>query len=211
MRIPTWLLGTCALAVLSCAANADEDDGFITLFDGKSLAGWEGNLDVFRIQDGAIVGGSLKTPVSRNEYLCTKQEYTDFELRLQFRIRGADTNAGIQIRSQRVPDSNEMIGYQADVGQDYWGCLYCERRHKLLAGPTPEQQAKICNADGWNQYVIRCEGRRIRLWMNGHQTVDYIEADEAIPQTGVIGLQIHQGPPAQAQYKEIKIRELRQP
>ena len=127
------------------------------LFDGKSFAGWEGNLQAFRIQDGAIVGGQLDKPVPRNEYLCTTKVYRDFELRLKFKLRGENVNAGVQFRSQRVPGTNEMIGYQADMGQHYWGCLYDERRHKLLAGPTKEEQQKLIRRDDWNDYVIRAK------------------------------------------------------
>lgn len=176
------------------------------LFDGQSFTGWEGNLPAFRIADGAIVGGQLDKPVPRNEYLCTTTVYRDFELRLKFRLRGANVNAGVQFRSQRVPGSNEMIGYQADMGQHYWGCLYDERRHKLLAGPTKEEQEKLIRRDDWNEYVIRAEGRHVQLWLNGHRTVDYTEPDSTIPQEGVFGLQIHQGAPSEAWYKDITIQ-----
>ncbi len=178
------------------------------LLDGKSFEGWEGNLDVFRIEDGAIVGGSATQPVPRNEYLCTEKQYANFELRLKFKVLGKNPNAGIQIRSERVAGSNEMIGHQADVGQVYWGCLYDERRHKLLAGPPVQEQGKLYKKNDWNQYVIRCQGRRIQLWLNGRRTVDYTEPDASIPQRGVIGLQIHGGPPSEAWYKEITIGEL---
>jgi hypothetical protein len=178
------------------------------LFDGKSFQGWEGNLDAFRIEDQAIVGGSLTKPVPRNDYLCTKQKFSDFELRLKFKVLGKGTNAGIQIRSERVPNSNEMIGYQADLGDNWWGCLYDERRHKLLTGPPEDQRSKIIRRDDWNEYVIRCQGRRVQLWINGHQTVDYTEPDESIPQVGVIGLQIHVGPPSEAWYKDIQLVKL---
>jgi hypothetical protein len=102
-----------------------------------------------------------------------------------------------------------MIGYQPDLGEGWWGCLYDEsRRRKVLAGPPEEERNKIVKHDDWNEYVIRCQGPRIQLWINGHQTVDYTEPDPAIPQTGLIGLQIHGGPPSEAWYKEITIREL---
>ena len=82
------------------------------------------------------------------------------------------------------------------------------RRKKVLAGPPKSQRDKIIKQSQWNDYRILCEGRRIRLWINGHQTVDYTEPDESIPQKGLIGLQIHSGPPAEAWYKDIKIRVL---
>jgi hypothetical protein len=189
------------------AAAAEE--GFTPLFDGETFAGWEGNRDAFRIEDGAIVGGSLAERVPRNEFLTTEKEYADFELRLKFKLLGQGANAGVQVRSRRVPDHHEMIGYQADLGDGWWGCLYDEsRRRKVLAGPPGEERAKIINRDDWNDYRILCQGRRIQLWINGHQTVDYTEADESIEQTGLIGLQIHGGPPTEAWYKDVRIRVL---
>jgi HEAT repeat protein len=185
-----------------------DEKEFTSLFDGKTFAGWEGNLEAFRIEDGAIVGGSMTKPIPRNDYLCSKKTYADFELRLKFKVLGEGANAGIQIRSERVPNSNEMIGYQADLGDSWWGCLYDERRHKLLTGPPAEQQSKIIRRGDWNEYVIRCQGRRVQLSINGHQTVDYTEPDESIPQVGVIGLQIHVGRPSEAWYKDIELAKL---
>ncbi len=182
-----------------------------SLFDGRTFAGWEGNLDWFHVEDDAVVAGSLKKAAPRNEFLCTTKAYGDFELRLKVKLLGdlAQANAGIQIRSRRIPNHNEMIGYQADMGQQYWGCLYDEsRRNKVLAQPAADVLKKALKPGDWNQYVIRCEGRRIQLWLNGVQTVDYTESDESIEQTGQIGLQIHGGPPSEAWYKDIEIVEI---
>jgi hypothetical protein len=181
------------------------------LFDGKTFDGWEGNLDYFRIEDGAIVGGSLSKRTPRNEFLATKKEYGDFELRLKVKLLGdpAAANAGIQIRSRRIPNHNEMIGYQADMGQQYWGCLYDEsRRNKVLAQADPQKLRQALKLGDWNDYVIRCVGPRIQLWLNGVQTVDYTEPDKTIEQTGLIAVQIHAGPPAEAWYKDITIRTI---
>jgi hypothetical protein len=198
-------------AAVGIAADqpADEKE-FVNVFDGKTLDGWEGDLNTFRVQDGAIVGGSLAKPVPRNEFLCLKREYRDFELRLQFKLLGQGTNAGVQIRSRRVPNHHEMVGYQADLGDGWWGCLYDEsRRNKVLAGPPDDQRAKIIKRDDWNEYRIRCQGRKIELWINGQKTVDYTEPDEAIEQVGLIGLQIHGGAPSEAWYRNIRIKELK--
>jgi len=198
-----------ALIGLANSAGAADPPGFTALFDGKSFDGWEGNLDAFRIQEGAIVGGSLEHRVPRNEFLCAEKEYDDFELRLKFKLLGDRANAGIQVRSRRVPKHHEMIGYQADLGNGCWGCLYDEsRRRKMLATWPKPQRSKIVKKNDWNDYVIRCRGRRIQLWINGHQTVDYTEPDAAIPQSGLIGLQIHGGPPSEAWYKDIRIKTL---
>ena len=107
-----------------------------------------------------------------------------------------------------------MIGYQADLGESgsrsCWGCLYDEsRRSIVLAGPTEAEQVEIIRPEGWNDYAIRCEGRRIQIWINGRPTVDYTEPDVTLPQTGVIGLQIHGGPASEAWYKAIRIRDLK--
>jgi hypothetical protein len=194
------------------AAPAADEDGFIALFDGKTFEGWEGNQEVFRIEGGAIVAGSLSGPVARNEFLCTTTEYADFELRLKFKIVGEGANAGVQIRSQRIPNHHEMVGYQADLGDGWWGCLYDEsRRAKVLAGPPEAERNRLVKQNDWNEYVIRCHGPRIQLWINGKRTVDYTEADAQIPQSGLIGLQIHGGPASEASYKDVQIRELTGP
>jgi len=202
------------LARLKMTAVGPPADDFaqvkeVPIFDGKTFIGWEGNLDMFRIEDGAIVAGTLKKAIPRNEFLCTTKEYGDFELRLRVRLIGPkeSANAGIQIRSRRIPNHHEMIGYQADMGQHYWGCLYDEsRRQQILAAPDPKRLVKILKPDDWNSYVIRCVGKRIQLWVNGYQTVDYTEPDDSIEQTGLIGLQIHSGPPSEAWYKDITIK-----
>lgn len=179
------------------------------LFDGATFDGWEGALEWFRIEDGAIAGGSLEKRVPRNEFLCTKRTFADFELRLKFKLLGEGVNAGVQIRTRRIPDHHEVEGYQADLGDGYWGCLYDEsRRNRVLAGPDKEELEKVLRRGEWNEYVIRCEGPRIQLWINGLQTVDYTEEDASIPRDGVIGLQIHSGPPSEAWYKDITIKAL---
>ena len=181
------------------------------LFDGKSLKGWNGNLKIFRLENGAIVGGTMKDKLPRNEFLCTDKEYSDFVLHAKFKLLGEPdkANAGIQIRSQRIPNDSEVIGYQADLGQDYWGALYDEsRRKKVLARPNLDELKKILKLNDWNEYEIRAEGKRIRLSINGFQTVDYTEAEAGIAQTGCICLQIHAGPPSEASYKDITIELL---
>src|SRR6202045_3351608 len=179
-----------------------------SLFDGKTFAGWEGDTKkTWRIEDGAIVGGSLDQVVPRNEFLCTTKSYTDFELKVKFKLLGErkSANAGVQFRTKRIPKDHEVSGYQADVGQHYWGALYDEsRRNKILAGPDKKLIEKVVKHDDWNEYTIRCEGPRIRLWLNGTLTVDYAEKDDTVERTGIIGLQIHGGARAKALYKDIQ-------
>ena len=182
----------------------------VAIFDGKTFTGWEGNLTIFRIEGGAIVGGSLKDKIVRNEFLCTTRVYDDFELRLKFRLLGGDTaNAGVQFRTKRIPDNHEVSGYQADMGAGWWGALYDEsRRNKVLIGPDQEKMKQVVKPSEWNDYVIRAEGPRIQLWINGVQTVDYVENDPSIESRGVICPQIHAGPPGEAWYKDITILDL---
>jgi hypothetical protein len=177
------------------------------IFDGKTFDGWDGNLKVFRIQDGAIVGGSLAGAIPRNEFLCTTKSYGDFELRLKVKLVGGDkANAGIQFRTARIPNHHEVSGYQADMGTGWWGALYDEsRRNKVLKGPDPAKIGALVRQGEWNDYVIRAEGKRIQLWLNDVQTVDYTEEDPGIATTGVICVQIHSGPPSEAWYRDISV------
>ena len=149
----------------------------VPLFDGRTFTGWEGDTKTtWRIQDGAIVGGSLSTQVPRNEFLTTTRSFGDFVLRVKFKLVGTEgfINGGVQIRSQRVKEPpNEMSGYQADIGDKYWGSLYDEsRRNKTLVAPAAELIQQILKPGDWNDYEIRAEGPRIRLSINGRQTVD---------------------------------------
>ena len=182
----------------------------VAIFDGKTLAGWEGDLTIFRVQDGAIVGGTLERRIARNEFLATTKTYGDFELRLKFKLLGGEgANAGVQFRTKRIPNHHEVSGYQADMGTGYWGALYDEsRRNKILKGPDQEKMKGVIKLDDWNDYVIRAEGPRIQIWVNGVQTVDYVEEDPKIETTGVIAVQIHGGPPSEAWYKDITLLDL---
>ena len=211
MRI---LIPLVALAMSSAAAHvAQATRAPVPIFDGRSFNGWEGNRAVFRIEDGAIVGGSLRDKIAQNEFLCTTASYSDFELRLKVKLLGGSSaNAGVQFRTRRIPNNHEVIGYQADIGQDYWGSLYDEsRRKKTLKAPDHAVINGLVRMGDWNDYVVRAEGPRIRLWLNGVQTVDYTEQDRSIEASGVIAVQIHAGPPSEAWYKEITLLDLNNP
>jgi len=191
-------------------AIAEDESGFVPVFDGKSFTGWEGNLRWFRIQDGAIVAGGMYEKVPRNEFLCTEKSYENFELRLKVKLIDGKGNAGVQIRTKRIPNHHEVSGYQADVGPGWWGSLYDEsRRRRMLAKADPDVLKQTLKPAQWNDYRIRCEGKRVQLWLNGHQTVDYTEEDEGIDTTGIIALQIHSGPPAEVWYKDIRIKVIK--
>ncbi len=184
----------------------------VVLFDGKTFRGWQGDTtQTWRIENGALVGGSTQRLVPHNEFLTTTKAYANFDLRLQFKLIGTGfVNAGVQFRSQRATQPDyEMSGYQADLGKGYWASLYDEsRRNKVLVLADSALTAQILKPNTWNDYRIRCEGRRIRLYLNGRQTVDYTESNPTIPQTGLIGLQIHGGGKAEASYRAIELTEL---
>lgn len=205
-------LGLLLISMVVCisgTAMGGDEAGFRPLFDGRSFDGWEGNLEIFRIEDGAIVGGTLEKRVARNEFLCTQDEFGDFELRLKFKVIGKGANAGVQFRSRRIPNHHEVRGYQADLGDGWWGSLYDEsRRNKILVAADKSVVKSALKQGDWNDYTIRCQGPRIQLWINGTATVDYTEPDGKIEQSGLIGLQIHGGPPSEAWYKDIRIKKL---
>jgi Domain of Unknown Function (DUF1080) len=189
-------------------AQAAPDAKPVPLFDGRTFSGWEGNLKMFRIEDAAIVGGTFSDKIPRNEFLCTTKAYGDFELRLKVKLLGGDkANAGIQFRTARIPNHHEVSGYQADMGTGWWGALYDEsRRNKVLVGPDQTKMKALVKPDDWNDYVIRAQGKRVQLWVNGVQTVDYTEEDPSIATSGVICVQIHSGPPSEAWYKDITLQ-----
>ena len=185
----------------------------MSLFDGKTFRGWEGDtVNTWRIENGTIAAGRPGQMVPHNDFLCTTRSYANFIMRLKVKLTGTKgfVNAGVQFRSKRLTDpAYEMIGYQADLGPKYWGSLYDEsRRKKTLVMPDSVLMAKVTNVDGWNDFEIRAENRRIRLYLNGKQTVEYTETDASIPQSGLIGLQIHGAGMTQVAYKDITLEEL---
>lgn len=209
MKAKFRLIASMCLLGLAMASAAPATH--VPLFDGKSFDGWEGDTkNSFRIEAGAVVGGNLKQKVPRNEFLCTTKSFSNFDLRLKFKLLGEGANAGVQFRTKRIPNHHEVSGYQADMGEpSWWGCLYDEsRRNKVLAASDMAKLGPVLKRGDWNEYRIRCEGNRIQLWINGVQTVDYVEMDAGIETTGVIALQIHGGPPSEAWYKDIVIQEL---
>lgn len=200
----------CSVFVAAAIVGAAQGGTRVPLFDGKTFTGWEGDTQkTWRIENGALVGGSLTENVPRNDFLVTTREFSDFVLRLQFNLEGTEgfINSGVQFRSQRAKTpAHEMVGYQADIGAKYWGALYDEtRRNTVLAGPDQAAILKHVRLNDWNDYEIHARGRHIRLVLNGQQTVDYTEPDPSIPQTGRIGLQIHGGGKAQVSFRNITI------
>jgi len=183
----------------------------VSLFDGKTLAGWEGDATWWRVEAGEIRGGSLTTKVPKNFFLATEKSYQNFDLRVKLRLTGTGfVNSGIQMRSVRVPNSSEMSGYQVDYGKGWYGKIYDEsRRNKVIAQSKDAAAVLAAIKEGeWNEYRILAEGNRIRSWINGVPALDYLETEPNIAADGKIGIQIHSGGMAEIQAKDITIEEL---
>jgi hypothetical protein len=208
-RLVALFVAGCSLAPLIAA----DQDKTISLFDGKTFKGWEGDTNkTWRIEEGAFVGGSLREAVPHNEFLCTTRQFTNFILRVKFKLIGTEgfINGGVQVRSKHVANPPyELSGYQCDMGDGWWGALYDEsRRNRVLVKPDDEAVKKALKKNDWNEYEIDCEGKRIRTKLNGVPMIDYTEPDDSIPQFGIIGLQVHGGGKTEAAYKDITVQPL---
>ncbi len=197
----SWLVILLALASAASAA-----EGFKPLFDGKSLSGWRGDAALWSVEDGAIVGSTDTKQLKHNSFLITEKTYKNFVLKLKFKLRNG--NSGVQVRSAAFDDF-VVKGYQADIAEKrYTGILYEEGGRAILADVKPEEVAPHVKADGWNEYVITCNGPQIKQVLNGYTTVDYTEKSEKGAKEGIIALQVHVGPKMKVCFKDIEIQEL---
>lgn len=199
------------LFALTCLSQGEK----ISLFDGKTLAGWDvrkGDEKYWTTRDGMIIGGSMTEIVTHNTFLASKKSYENFELEFDIKLEKGTgfMNSGIQVRSIRVPNNHEMKGYQVDAGIDWWGKIYDEsRRARVIAEPVdPESLSKTVKDWDWNHYRILCEGPRIRSWINGVPALDFTERAPGIPQNGIIGFQAHGGGSFEVHLKNLTIEEL---
>lgn len=200
--------------IIGCKENTQTTTEGISLFNGKDLTGWKGDPKICRVEDGVIVVGKLGYKVEHNDYLCTTTTYGDFELTLQAKV-SSDThaNSGVQFWTSYQEDHYEVRGYQADVGfhrgRNIWGGLWDNgRRNVDLVKPDPEMLKKLYKPNEWNDLKIRAQGNHIQVWFNGTQTVDYTETEEGIEKSGMIGFQIHVGPPSETRYRNLILTEL---
>jgi hypothetical protein len=210
IRLLQWSAVVLALSVLGPdrPVGASDEEGFVPLFNGRDLTGWEGDKELWIVEDGMLVGRS--PGIKYNDFLATTRTYGDFVLRFQVRLIDGKGNSGVQFRSQRVPPpSHEVSGYQADIAEGWWGKLYDEsRRRRVLAGPQPEVIQKALKPTDWNDYEIRAVGNKIALSLNGVVTVDYTEEEVGIARSGIIATQVHSGGPMEVQFKNLRIKEL---
>jgi hypothetical protein len=227
-----WQLGLAILLgfTASAALAVDDDKGFKTIFDGKSLEGWDGKSDFWSVEDGVITGRTTKEkPTSGNTFLIYKGgDVADFELHLKYKIVGG--NSGIQYRSADK-GNNVVHGYQADfeAGPTFSGILYeeggrgilCQRGQKVeiaedgkkteSSGPaTNEEILKAIKKEEWNDYVVIAKGNHLIHKINGLQTAEITDNQkDKAKAKGVLALQLHAGPPMTVQFKDIKIKELK--
>ena len=198
--------GVCLLAWLCGAQSARADEEFQPLFDGKSLAGWQGDAQLWSVEDGMILGTTDDKTIQKNTFLSTEKAFGNFVLRLKFKMRNG--NSGVQIRSQQHGD-HVVKGYQADVADKrYMGILYEEGGRGILQDVDPDEVAKHVKADDWNEYVITADGPRIVQQINGYTTVDYTETSDEGATSGIIALQLHVGPKMRIWFKDIEIKPL---
>ena len=226
-----------ATLIVQTALVSGAEQGFVNIFNGKDLSDWDGNPKLWSVKDGAITGQTTAdNPAKGNTFLIwTTGTVADFELRCSFRLVPGDSqgfaNSGIQYRSKVFDAANWGIGgYQADMeaGPTYTGILYEERMRGIMAlrgekvvwgkdgkkevvgsvGSAAEIQASIKKGD-WNDYVIIAQGNHLQQFVNGKQTVDVVDEDEAKRAlSGLLALQLHAGPPMMVQFKNIRIKKL---
>lgn len=216
------VLALCALTVTSVPA---EEDGWVSLFNGKDLSGWtqKGGKALYKVENGEIVGSSV--PNTDNSFLCTERDFGDFELEFEF-FGHPSLNSGVQVRSQSLPDYKDgrVHGYQCeleDEGQDrdWFGGIYDEGRRGWLQPTKEDKQAGAAFSEAgkrlwkngeWNHIRIEAKGTRIRTYLNGELRADL--ADGMTP-SGFIGLQVHgvgkKTTPMSVRWRNLRIRELK--
>ncbi len=227
-----WMAWLVAFATLGSFGSTFGQDGWTSIFDGKTLDNWDGNPAFWKVEDGTITGQTTEAnPTKGNTFIIWRGgETTDFELKLEYKIVGG--NSGIQYRSFEVPNEKWVIGgYQADfeAGDTFSGINYGERFRGVLAlrgektvigddhkptvvekiGDTNEIQKKIKKED-WNEYHVSAKGFVLEHRINGVLTSVVTDEDKAERRAkGVLALQLHAGPPMKVQFRNIKLKQLK--
>lgn len=212
------------------AEEKSSESGMIEMFNGEDLSGWRGRDDLWSVEDGAITGRTTAdNPLKGNTFLIWEEKKpADFEMHCQFKIEGG--NSGIQYRSKVVDEEQHVLaGYQADIdfALKFAGINYEEKGRGILAlrgqrvtlkadgakevetfGDT-EEIGKAIKSGEWNRYRIVAKGNRLQHYINDTLTCEVIDEDaEKRADDGVIGLQIHVGPPMKIQFKDLKLKML---
>lgn len=192
------------LLCLAFAAAAFAQDGFVSLFNGKDLDGWDGDPRLWSVRDGMIVGHTEGVTLTDNSFLISRQTYGDFDLRVEMKLR--NHNSGIQFRSERVHDW-VVRGYQADAAQDnYWGNIYEEKGRGTLVDGWKGKGETAVKLKDWNAYEIFCQGDHIRVTLNGTVTADLHDSARL---AGILAFQLHAGPPMEVYFRNVRIRILK--
>lgn len=183
-----YLSGDAQTPILATAETAS------LLFNGRDLTGWRGNVDLWRVEEGQIVGRS--PGIDRNEFLVSDMLVEDFRLRVKVKLSPNEGNSGIQFRSEPLAGGG-VRGMQADVGAGWWGKLYEEHGRGLLWDKSGESHVR---PGDWNEYEIVASGPRVRTYLNGALCVDL--EDDKVARRGVLALQIHSGPAMEVRFKD---------
>ena len=204
-------LSFVALLLFTPAALCAE---WIDLFDGTSLEGWQqrGGKATYRVEDGAIVGTSA--PGTPNTFLCTEENWDDFELELEFKV-DPELNSGVQIRSNSIPEfhNGRVHGYQVEIDpsdRGWTGGIYDEGRRGWLSPLTGNTAARYAFRQGeWNTFRIVAIGDSIRTFLNGVPAADLVDSKTA---EGFIGLQVHsvgdERRPLEVRWRNIRLRPI---
>jgi putative membrane-bound dehydrogenase-like protein len=190
-----YLQSPVQVPILATEDNAKE------FFNGKDLTLWDGEPSLWKVENGEIVGSS--PGIKKNEFLKSQMTLQNFRLRLKVRLVPNKENSGVQFRSEALPNG-DVKGYQADIGQGWWGKLYEEHGRELLVKKDQEQYVKV---DDWNDYEIIAVGDQIKTILNGHLCVDFNDPPGA--KRGIVAFQIHSGGKMEVRFKDIKLEVLK--
>ncbi len=207
----------------------DDETGFKSIFDGKTLSGWDCDPRLWRVEDGIIIGETTpENAVKQNTFLIWRGgRPADFELKLEYRL--ASGNSGVQYRSVELPGVQwGMKGYQADMDaqERYTGQIYEERGRGFLAlrgqstyigegkrpgivGSLGENEALkgLIKSKDWNSMHIIARGNLLVQIVNGHVMSMVIDDDVPNRQlNGLIGIQLHTGPPMKVEARNIRVK-----
>jgi hypothetical protein len=211
-RQAKMLAGPLAVLAALLLPLVGADEGWVTLFDGKSTAGWvqRGGKAAYTVEEGALVGRTvLDTP---NSFLCPPKEYSDFVLEFEVWV-DPKLNSGVQVRSESRPDYRNGVvhGYQIEIdpSERAWsGGVYDEQRRGWLASPKDDPAArKAFKVGEWNRYRVEAAGDRLRTWVND---VPVSDLTDGMARAGFIGFQVHQAKEAglAVKWRNIRLKEL---
>jgi putative membrane-bound dehydrogenase-like protein len=172
-------------------------DNANSFFNGKDLSGWQGDPELWTVEEGELVGRSAG--LKHNEFLSSDLSVGNFRLELDVKLVDNRGNSGIQFRSRRQP-SGEVQGYQADIGENWWGKLYEELGRGLLWDRSGEKHVK---SGDWNRYTIEAVDGRIRTWINGELCVDMDDPPGA--RQGIIAFQLHSGDATEVRFRNMNL------